>query len=34
MRDVTGDEDLLSLARKFSCPFITAGQFLTTLENG
>ena len=31
---VTGDGDLLSLARKFSCPIITAGQFLTKLENG
>ena len=30
---VTGDGDLLSPARKFSCPIITAGQFLTKLEN-
>jgi len=28
------DGDLLSLARKSSCPIITAGQFLTKLENG
>ena len=28
---VTGDRDLLSLAGKFSCPIVTADQFLSTL---
>jgi putative PIN family toxin of toxin-antitoxin system len=28
---VTGDRDLLSLAGEFSCPIVTAGQFLNEL---
>ncbi len=31
---VTGDRDLLTLASKFSCPIITAAQFLTKLQSG
>lgn len=30
---VTGDQDLLSLARGFACPIVTAHQFLSTLAN-
>ena len=31
---VTGDRDLLSLASKFSCPIVTAEQFLAVLAKG
>ena len=29
---VTGDKDLLSLAGKFSCPILSADQFLSTFN--
>lgn len=29
---VSGDQDLLSLAGRFACPIITAGQFIKTLN--
>ena len=31
---VTGDEDLLSLAKQFSCPIVTADQLLAVLARG
>ena len=30
---VTGDQDLLCLAEQFTCPIITADQFINTLRN-